>query len=90
MIKLNTFSVCLAHAQGAGQKIGDIGGIPTSLRIIESLNLILWMEWEAEMDCPSEERMMRMELEELPNIESLEFDLPGRTLEVCHTDSCER
>ena len=42
------------------------------------------------MECPSEERMMRMELEELPNIESLEFDLPGRTLEVCHTDSCER
>jgi len=38
------------------------------------------------MDCPSEERMMRMKLEGLTNIESLEFDLPGRTLEVCHTD----
>jgi len=38
------------------------------------------------MDCPSEERMIRMKLEGLTNIESLEFDLPGRTLEVCHTD----
>ena len=27
-----------------------------------------------------------MKLEGLTNIESLEFDLPGRTLEVCHTD----
>jgi Co/Zn/Cd efflux system component len=41
----------------------------------------------SKMDCPSEERMIRMKLEELTNIESLEFDLPGRTLEVCHTDS---
>jgi len=39
------------------------------------------------MDCPSEERMVRMKLEGLANIESLEFDLPGRKLEVCHTDS---
>jgi len=39
------------------------------------------------MDCPSEERMIRMKLEGLTNIKSLEFDLPGRTLEVYHTDS---
>jgi Co/Zn/Cd efflux system component len=39
------------------------------------------------MDCPSEEQMIRMKLEELTNIESLEFDIPGRTLEVYHTDS---
>jgi Co/Zn/Cd efflux system component len=39
------------------------------------------------MDCPSEERMIRMKLEGLTNIEFLEFDLPGRTLKVCHTDS---
>ncbi len=39
------------------------------------------------MDCPSEERMIRMKLEGLTNIESLEFDLPGRKLEVYHTDS---
>src|SRR5512139_2571289 len=41
----------------------------------------------SKMDCPSEERMIRMKLEGLTNIESLEFDMPGRTLEVCHTDS---
>ncbi len=39
------------------------------------------------MDCPSEERMIRMKLEGLTNIESLEFDIPGRTLEVYHTES---
>ncbi len=41
----------------------------------------------SKMDCPSEERMIRMKLEGLTNIESLEFDLPGRKLEVCHTGS---
>ncbi len=39
------------------------------------------------MDCPSEERMIRMKLEGLTNVESLEFDIPERTLEVYHTDS---
>ncbi len=39
------------------------------------------------MDCPSEERMIQMKLEGLTNIESLEFNIPGRTLEVYHTDS---
>ena len=38
------------------------------------------------MDCPSEERMMRMKLEGLSTIQTLRFDLPGRTLEVYHTD----
>ncbi|HME44697.1 MAG TPA: cation transporter [Syntrophorhabdales bacterium] len=37
------------------------------------------------MDCPSEERMIRMRLERLTTIQSLQFDLSGRTLEVCHT-----
>jgi len=41
----------------------------------------------SKMDCPSEERMIRIKLEGLSNIESLEFDIPGRTLEVYHTDS---
>jgi Co/Zn/Cd efflux system component len=39
------------------------------------------------MDCPSEERMIRMKLEGLSNIESLEFDIPARILEVYHKDS---
>jgi Co/Zn/Cd efflux system component len=41
----------------------------------------------AKMDCPSEERTIRMKLEGLANIQSLDFDIPGRRLEVCHTDS---
>ena len=39
------------------------------------------------MDCPSEERMIRMKLDGLKTIQSLRFDLPGRTQEVCHTGS---
>ena len=37
------------------------------------------------MDCPSEEQMIRMKLEEFANIESLQFDIAGRRLDVCHT-----
>jgi Co/Zn/Cd efflux system component len=37
------------------------------------------------MDCPSEESMIRMKLEGLPDIQSLAFDIPGRRLEVYHT-----
>ena len=40
----------------------------------------------SKMDCPSEERMIRMKLEGLTNIKSLHFDIPNRKLEVCHTD----
>lgn len=39
------------------------------------------------MDCPSEERMIRLKLEGLTNIQSLRFDIPNRKLEVCHTNS---
>ncbi len=43
----------------------------------------------SKMDCPSEERMIRMKLEGLTTIQSLQFDLPGRRLEVCHTGDHE-
>ncbi|NMT63541.1 cation transporter [Marinobacter orientalis] len=36
------------------------------------------------MDCPSEERMIRMALGRLDSIRALSFDLSGRTLEVLH------
>lgn len=36
------------------------------------------------MDCPSEERMIRLALEPLPGVRSLAFDLPGRQLRVIH------
>jgi len=43
----------------------------------------------SKMDCPSEERMIRMKLEGLTNIQSLQFNIPSRKLEVYHTDSYE-
>ena len=43
----------------------------------------------SKMDCPSEERMIRMKLGGLTNIRSLQFDTPNRKLEVYHTDSCD-
>jgi Co/Zn/Cd efflux system component len=41
----------------------------------------------SKMDCPSEEQMIRMKLQGLMNIQSLQFDIPARTLEVYHTDN---
>lgn len=39
----------------------------------------------SKMDCPSEEQIIRMKLEGLANIKSLEFDIPNRILNVFHT-----
>ncbi len=39
----------------------------------------------SKMDCPSEERMIRMKLESSGNVKSLDFDLPNRTLKVIHS-----
>ena len=36
------------------------------------------------MDCPAEEQMIRLRLADMP-VTSLEFDLPGRHLVVCHS-----
>jgi cation transport ATPase len=36
------------------------------------------------MDCPSEEQMIRMKLEGIPEIKKLEFDIANRMLEVIH------
>jgi Co/Zn/Cd efflux system component len=41
----------------------------------------------AKMDCHSEELIIRMKLEKLTNIQSLEFDIPNRMLHVIHTGS---
>ncbi|GHT31732.1 transporter [Bacteroidia bacterium] len=43
----------------------------------------------AKMDCPSEERIIRMKLDGLANIQSLEFDIPNRQLSVFHNNSYE-
>lgn len=42
------------------------------------------------MDCPSEEQMIRMKLEDLTNIQSLEFDITNRLLHVFHIDNNEQ
>ncbi len=39
-----------------------------------------------QMDCPSEEQMIRMKLDGFENIASLAFDIPNRKLDVYHTD----
>jgi Co/Zn/Cd efflux system component len=44
----------------------------------------------SKMDCPAEEQMIRMKLEELANIQELTFDIPGRKLDVYHTDSHDK
>jgi Co/Zn/Cd efflux system component len=41
----------------------------------------------SKMDCPSEERMIRIKLEGFTNIQLMQFDIPSRKLEVYHTDS---
>ena len=37
------------------------------------------------MDCPTEESLIRSKLSAMPGIESLRFNLMGRTLAVAHT-----
>ncbi|MFQ3576757.1 MAG: cation transporter [Cytophagales bacterium] len=43
----------------------------------------------SKMDCASEEHIIRMTLAELPQIKSLEFDIPDRKLTVFHDDDNE-
>lgn len=40
----------------------------------------------SKMDCPSEENLIRMKLEEFTNVKHLDFDIPNRVLTVFHTD----
>ncbi len=41
------------------------------------------------MDCPSEERLIRMKLESTEGIQSLVFDIPNRRLTVFHNESSD-
>lgn len=43
----------------------------------------------SKMDCPTEEQLIRMKLEGMANIASLEFDILNRRLDVFHTDNHE-
>jgi len=40
----------------------------------------------SKMDCPSEENLIRMKLEDVSGIENLEFDIANRKLTVFHYD----
>ncbi len=42
------------------------------------------------MDCPSEEQIIRMKLDGLTNIKSLDFDIANRQLTVLHSDSYDQ
>lgn len=39
------------------------------------------------MDCPSEERLIRMKLDGMEEIQNLQFDIPNRKLTVLHTNN---
>ncbi|PTX44504.1 cation efflux family protein [Christiangramia gaetbulicola] len=43
----------------------------------------------SQMDCPSEEQMIRMKLESYEQIKYLDFDIPNRKLEVYHHEGIE-
>lgn len=43
----------------------------------------------SEMDCPSEENLIRMKLDGISEIKNLEFDIPNRKLTVFHTGELE-
>src|SRR5690554_7623788 len=41
------------------------------------------------MDCPSEEQLIRMKLQNFDTVKSLEFDIPNRKLNVYHSGNPE-
>jgi len=42
------------------------------------------------MDCPSEEQLIRMKLDEISGIENLNFDIPNRKLTIYHSGQTEK
>ncbi|NPD46292.1 MULTISPECIES: cation transporter [unclassified Lentimicrobium] len=44
----------------------------------------------SQMDCPSEEALIRMKLESISGIQCLNFDIPKRRLEVIHFEDLEK
>jgi len=43
----------------------------------------------AKMDCPSEENLIRMKLDNISSIKNLDFDIPNRKLTVFHKGQIE-
>ncbi len=44
----------------------------------------------SEMDCPSEENLIRIKLEDISAIQNLDFDIPNRTVTVYHDGEIDR
>ena len=44
----------------------------------------------SKMDCPSEENLIRMQLDGISNIENLDFDIPNRILTVFHSGDSQQ
>ncbi len=44
----------------------------------------------AQMDCPSEENLIRIKLDDVPGVQRLDFDIPNRTLTVFHNGYLEQ
>jgi Co/Zn/Cd efflux system component len=44
----------------------------------------------SKMDCPSEENLIRMKLNDISGIENLDFDIPNRTLTIYHNGQIEQ
>ena len=44
----------------------------------------------SKMDCPSEENLIRMKLDDIPEIKNLEFDIPNRKLTVVHIGKLDK
>ncbi len=42
------------------------------------------------MDCPSEENLIRLKLDEIPEVKNLVFDIPNRMVTVFHTGKLEK
>jgi hypothetical protein len=63
-----------AHARGKGRKDVVHVGVQTAIRILQ-------------MDCPTEEGLLRKKLGGMPGVTGLEFNLMQRVLTVTHATS---
>ena len=71
---------CSDHCQGTTTQVGQreaCQSLPDSQALISAFKV-------PKMDCPSEERMIRMALESNDAVLALDFDLPQRALRITH------
>ena len=66
------------HSEDDGRPLVDAGNDAYPATMMETVFHV------AQMDCPAEESMVRMQLEGAPGVYSLVFDLDNRTVQVFH------